>query len=117
MLGEIHECRQEYDLLRKLIADPGFAARVNDIVMEFGNARYQEVVDRYIAGENVPADQVQGAWRDTIGAFGPAFPVYGEFYAAVRNVNQKLCRIPAIDSMLRRLARVTGSYFPKLTQG
>src|SRR5687768_15333549 len=59
MLGEMHECRQEYDLLRKLVAAPGFAQRVNDIVMEFGNARYQDVVDRYISGENVPIEQVQ----------------------------------------------------------
>lgn len=90
MLGEIHGCRQEHDLFRKLIAAPGFAERVNDIVMEFGNARYQEVVDRYIAGETVPLEQVQGAWRDVVGAFGPVSPVYGEFYSAVRSVNQKL---------------------------
>ena len=86
MLGEIHECRQEYDLLRRLVADPGFAARVNDIVVEFGNAKYQEVVDRYMTGENVPLEQVQGAWRDTVGALGPVSPVYGEFYRAVRAV-------------------------------
>ena len=90
MLGEVHESRQEYDLLRKLIAAPGFAERVNDIVVEFGNARHQEVVDRYIAGENVPFEQAQSAWRDTVGALGPVSPVYGEFYRAVRAVNQKL---------------------------
>jgi len=90
MLGEIHECRQEHDLLRKLIATPGFAERVNDIVMEFGNARYQDVVDRYISGEDVPVEQAQKAWRDTVGALGPVSPVYGEFYSTVRNVNQKL---------------------------
>jgi hypothetical protein len=90
MLGEIHGCRQEHDLLRKLVAAPGFAERVNDIVMEFGNARYQAVVDRYIAGENVPLEQVRKAWQDTVGALGPVSPVYGEFYSAVRSVNQKL---------------------------
>jgi hypothetical protein len=90
MLGEIHESKQEYDLLRKLVATPGFSDRVNDIVMEFGNARYQDVVDRYIAGENVPLAQVQKAWQDTVGALGPASPVYGEFYAAVRVANLKL---------------------------
>jgi hypothetical protein len=88
MLGEIHECRQEHELLRKLIAAPGFSERVNDIVMEFGNARYQDVVDRYIAGENIPIEDVQKAWRDTVGALGPASPLYGEFYVAVRAVNQ-----------------------------
>lgn len=90
MLGEIHECRQEYDLLSKLVAAPGFADRVNDIVLEFGNAKYQDVVDRYISGGNVPIDRIQGAWRDTVGALGPVSPVYGEFYRTVRNVNLKL---------------------------
>jgi hypothetical protein len=92
MVGEIHECRQEYDLLDKLIATPAFAEHVNDIVVEFGNARYQEAVDRYIAGNNVPVEQVQGAWRDSVGAVGPVSPVYGEFYSAVRSVNRKLPR-------------------------
>ena len=90
MLGEIHECRQQWNLLLRLVADPGLALRVNDIVMEFGNARFQDVVDRYTAGENVPASQVQRAWRDVVGVPGPVSPVYGEFYAAVRALNQKL---------------------------
>lgn len=90
MLGEIHACRQQYDLLDRLIVAPGFAEHVNDIVVEFGNARYQNVVDRYIAGENVPLEQVQRAWRDPVGAFGPVSPVYGEFFAAVRAANAKL---------------------------
>src|SRR5258706_12564161 len=90
MLGEMHESRQEWDLIRKLVAAPEFAQRVNDIVMEFGNARYQDVVDRYIAGENVSLEAVQPAWRDLVGALGPVSPVYGDFYAAVRAVNQKL---------------------------
>ena len=90
MLGEIHECRQEYDLLHHLIANPGFTARVNDIVVEFGNAKYQQLVDRYTAGESVPFEQVQKAWRDTVGALGPVSPVYGDFYREVREVNRRL---------------------------
>jgi hypothetical protein len=90
MLGEIHGCTQEWKLIDELVAAPGFAGRVNDIVMEFGNARYQDVVDRYIAGDNVPIEQVERAWQDTVGAFGPASPGYGEFYAAVRAANRKL---------------------------
>lgn len=92
MLGEIHESRQEYDVLGRLLADPGFPQRVNDIVVEFGNARYQDLVDRYIAGGDVPLDQVRQAWQDVVGALGPVSPVYGEFYAAVRAANQKLPR-------------------------
>ena len=90
MFGEMHGCRQQWDLLRRLVASPGFAGRVNDIVMEFGNARFQDVVDRYIAGEDVPLSQVQRAWRNPVGVVGPVSPVYGEFYTAVRDVNRKL---------------------------
>jgi hypothetical protein len=90
MLGEIHGCTQEWKLLNQLVAAPGFAERVNNIVMEFGNAGYQDVVDRYVAGDSVPFEQVERAWQDTVGAFGPASPVYGEFYAAVRAANRKL---------------------------
>ncbi len=90
MLGEMHESRQEYDVLRKLVAAPGFAERVNDIVVEFGNAKYQDVIDRYVAGENVPFEQAQSAWRDTVGVLGPVSPVYGEFYGAVREANLRL---------------------------
>ncbi|HTB16077.1 MAG TPA: hypothetical protein VK752_31120 [Bryobacteraceae bacterium] len=88
MFGEMHECKQEYDMLGALIATPGFAGKVNDIVVEFGNARYQDWVDRYVAGDDVP--EIQKAWQDVVGALGPVSPVYGEFYAAVRNVNRKL---------------------------
>jgi hypothetical protein len=63
---------------------------VSDIVMEFGNARFQDVVDRYTDGESIPQAQVERAWRDLVGALGPVSPVYGEFYAAVRAANQKL---------------------------
>jgi hypothetical protein len=100
MFGEIHECKQEYDLLRKLVSAPEFGERANDIVMEFGNGRYQDVVDRYISGENVSFEQVQGAWRDTVGSVGPVSPVYGEFYAAVRAANLKLPRERRIRVLL-----------------
>jgi erythromycin esterase-like protein len=36
-----------------LIRDPRFAATVNDIVVELGNARYQDVMDRYVNGGDV----------------------------------------------------------------
>jgi hypothetical protein len=38
MLGEIHSNKQEYEWLDALVANPQFADRVDDIVMEFGNS-------------------------------------------------------------------------------
>ena len=89
MFGEYHGNKQEHEWLRKLVSTPAFADRVDDIVMEFGNSLYQRSVDRYIAGEDVPFDQVQKAWRNGVGAIGPPSPVYEWFYEAVRETNLK----------------------------
>jgi uncharacterized iron-regulated protein len=106
LVGEIHGNKQQYEWLRSLVATPEFADRVDDIVMEFGNSLYQQSVDRYIAGEDVPMDQVQKAWRNTVGAVGPPSPVVASLYEAVRETNLKrrgkhqmraLCGDPYID--------------------
>lgn len=57
--------------------------------MEFGNSLYQKSVDRYIAGEDVPIEHVQKAWRNTVGAVGAPSPVSGWLYEAVRKTNMK----------------------------
>ena len=89
MFGENHGVKQEYEWLDKLVSTPQFADRVDDIVVEFGNSLYQKSVDRYIAGEDVPIEQVQKAWQNMIGAVGPPSPVYAGFYKAVRDENLK----------------------------
>jgi hypothetical protein len=89
MFGETHANKQEYEWLCNLVSTPAFDDRVDDIVVEFGNSLYQKSVDRYIAGEDVPLEQVQKAWRNVIGAVGPTSPVYEQFYKAVRAENMK----------------------------
>jgi hypothetical protein len=46
-----------------LIHIPAFSEKVNDIEVEFGNSLYQPMLDRYIAGEDVPFTEVQKVWR------------------------------------------------------
>jgi hypothetical protein len=87
LFGETHANKQEYEWLCKLVNTPEFADRVDDIVVEFGNSLYQKSVDRYIAGEDVPLEQVQKAWRNTVASVGPPSPVYERFYKAVRESN------------------------------
>ena len=106
MLGETHGSKQEYEWLRSLVATPEFTDRVDDIVMEFGNSLYQESVDRYVRGDDVPLEEVQGAWLDTVASIGPPSPVYASLYQAVRETNMErrathqirvLCGDPNID--------------------
>jgi len=87
MVGEAHGNKQEYEWLCELVKNREFAQRVDDIVVEFGNSLYQKSVDRYVAGEDVPFEQVEKAWRNMIGAVGPPSPVYERFYKAVRESN------------------------------
>lgn len=74
-----------------LVRDPRFAAAVNDIVVESGNALYQDAIDRFIRGEPVPDQVLRQAWQNTTQPFTTFDnPIYEEFFRAVRAVNAGL---------------------------
>lgn len=87
-LSEMHGNAESQALFTSLIRDPGFRAAAADIVVEFGNARYQDVADRYLAGDPVSRDDLSRIWRETTqisGIFN--LPMYEEMLRAVREVN------------------------------
>ena len=49
-----------------LIRDPRFAAVANDIVMEGASGRYQDVMDRYVRGDDVPAAALRPTWDERL---------------------------------------------------
>jgi hypothetical protein len=100
-LGEgRHGNEQGHAFRLSLIRDPRFAATVNDIVVECGNARYQETMDRFVRGENVPYESLRLVWQNTTQPHaGCDRPIYEDFYRAVRAVNAGLPR----DRQLRVL--------------
>lgn len=85
----------------KLIRDPRFAETVNDILVESGTARYQDVMDRFIRGENVPRDELRRTWEDTTNP-GTNWekPIYQEFYTAVRAINRSRPRDKQVRVLL-----------------
>jgi hypothetical protein len=91
-LGEGSNANEQGHAFRlALIRDPRFAATVNDIVVECGNSRYQEVMDRFVRGEDVPYDSLRRVWQDTTQPdtnWDP--PIYEELFRAVRAVNASL---------------------------
>ena len=90
-LSELHGNAESRALFESLLRDPEFPAMVSDIVVEFGNARYQEVVDRYLGGNDVPPDLLSRVWRDTTQVSGIFdLPMYAEMLAAVRSANAGL---------------------------
>lgn len=92
-IGETHGNEQHHVFLRALIRDPRFTATVNDIVVEFGNARYQDVIDRFIRGEEVPDASLRRVWQYTpVGMGSWNAPMYEGFYRDVRALNASLPR-------------------------
>jgi hypothetical protein len=99
-LGDHYGNEQIHAFRLALIRDPRFAVTVNDIVVEFGDARYQEVMDRYVRGEDVSVESSQHVWQDTTQIeYTWDLPIYEEFFRAVRTVNASLPR----DHQLRVL--------------
>lgn len=90
-LGETHRRAQEIDFYTALIRDPRFARDVGNVVVEFGGAAHQDIIDRYVAGEDVPYQELRKVWTDTVGWIGVVPSMgYQLFYYQVREVNLTL---------------------------
>jgi len=84
----IHNNEPAHVFRLSVIRHPQFVNVVNDIVVEFGNARFQETMDGFINGDEVPPLQLRRIWQDTTqpNALWDV-PIYEEFFRAVREVN------------------------------
>ena len=87
-LGEAHGNEQSHAVLRRLVQDPRFGDVVDDIVVEFGNARYQDVIDRFVRGDTISDSVLRQVWQNTTQAH-PVWdvPIYEDFFRAVRDAN------------------------------
>src|SRR5580658_3259823 len=63
-MPEDHGLKDLDDLIFALVRNPAFPEKVNDVVVECGNPLYQPLLDRYIAGEDVPLIDVRRVWRN-----------------------------------------------------
>jgi hypothetical protein len=79
-----------YAFMQLLIHDPRFVAATDDIVIEEGSARYQDVADRFVRGENVPMDSLRHVWRDTTQPGLGYDREWEEFFRTIRGVNATL---------------------------
>jgi hypothetical protein len=93
-LGEWHNSREDQDIRISLLRNPRFPAKVRNIVVECGNAFYQETLDRFIAGEDVLEKDVQHVWRDTTQSpVAVDSPACEAFLNEVRSINLKLPKL------------------------
>ena len=81
-----HNNQKGHEFRLALVRDPRFGRLVNDVVVEFGNARYQTVMDRFTAGADVSYRELRHVWEDTTvpGTLWDS-PIYYEFFTAIRD--------------------------------
>jgi len=91
-LGELHRSLQIHSFIQRLLHDPRFVCRADDIVVEFGNSRLQKLADIYTSGGRLSEAQIASMYRETSVPLTWNTPVYRAVYDAVRDVNrQHLC--------------------------
>ena len=90
-IAEHHRVAQELEFYNALVRDPRFAAEVGNVVVEFGGAAHQDIIDRYVNGEDVPYTELRKVWTDTVGWLPVVTTVgYPAFFAQVRETNLAL---------------------------
>lgn len=90
-IGDAHGLAQEQDFYAAIIRDPRFARQVGNVVVEFGGAAHQAIIDRYVNGEDVPFSELRKVWSDTVGFQPyPGYIGFMTFYAQVRATNLSL---------------------------
>jgi outer membrane protein OmpA-like peptidoglycan-associated protein len=89
--GAGHGELETREFFAALIRDRRFAPTVRNLVIEFGNARYQAVIDRHVTGAPVTRDELRHVWEDTTQISGVwSLPMYEQMLADVRSVNEGL---------------------------
>ena len=87
-LNDDHDEERSSAFRLSLIRDPRFIDTVNDIVVEFGNSRYQNIVDAFVSGNEVSEEALRAVWQDTtIPRAVWDRPIYEAFFRAVRALN------------------------------
>ncbi len=102
-IGDAHANQEVHDLLLTMLSDPRLYGAASDIIVEFGNAFYQDTLDKFIlAAEAVSDADLRLVWRDSTQSPNIVLdsPVYEQVYRRVRAVNWTL---PA-DKKIRVLA-------------
>lgn len=89
-MSPAHGVKDVDDFLIDLIRDPNLPGTVNDIAVECGNSLYQPILDRYIAGGDVPFAEVRQVWRNTTQPNCGFSTFYEELFPLVRRINEKL---------------------------
>ncbi len=89
-IGEDHWLLQAGEFYVQLVRSKDFQETVQDIVIEFASRNNQALLDKYISGADVSPSDVKHIWRDTTKVASWESPIYANWLAVIRQVNQGL---------------------------
>src|SRR5262249_10209634 len=107
---DYHTDQDVQTFILSLVRHPRFPRVVNDIVVEGTNGFLQSVLDRYIAGDDVPMTEARKLWRDAMNPWG-LNTFDAQLFQIVRRINQSL---PSAQR-LRIVAGEDGMDWPTVT--
>ena len=88
----LHGLENSHSFFKKLFENTEFQKTVNVIIVEFGSIGYQDILDKYIAGEKVDINGLQKVWRESGGNTTGNWDrrMYFELLQQIRNINNNL---------------------------
>jgi hypothetical protein len=90
-IADDHGNEQVQAFRLSLLRDARVTSAFNDIVVEFGTAKYQQLMDDFTQGKDVPNAELRHAWQDTTQVeYDWDLPIYEEFFHSVRDLNGSL---------------------------
>ena len=88
-LGDVHGSSYVVAQLIDFLQHEANWQQVDDIAVEFGNARYQALADRFIVqGDDIAMAEVRHIWRDTLYFMAWQYDVYEQLVLTLRQLNQ-----------------------------
>ncbi len=76
-IGDVHGSEHVVNRLIEYLNEPDNWQQLDDLVVEFDNARYQTLADRYLLGnESLSIDDMRVIWRDTLYFMAWQYNVY-----------------------------------------
>ena len=115
-LGERHGVPAMEEFIEALVSDDEFGEQFDVLILENASAAHQNLIDRYVSGDDIPEDALAPVWRDAVNSLlaGGDNTHYARLLAAVRENNRddvSPVRVIACDRLGEhgQRARVLGS--------
>ena len=90
--GETHQHKSLHTLIERTLKSKRIQDDIDVIIIEFGNSFYQDLLDRFISGEDVSIEALRVVWRNTLLSPNTVWdsPVYERFFITIRDINKSL---------------------------